>query len=187
MHERLRTSPSRPLQTACGNLVPHTGGVFAKVDPAIAERQVAMAARRAIARTFELMHKLGAKGSWLAFTYVDRRAIDVRDRERSAAADGAGRGGVSARPAGDAACRAGRSGQRAELRHKRRQRWRGRLAGRQHRRRRPGARHRTQRRRAAGRAARAADRRGSPCRDRLRAGFRAGFRPGRQTSKSTRK
>jgi methyltransferase (TIGR00027 family) len=36
----------------------------------------------AIARTFELMHKLGAKGSWLAFTYVDRRAIDVPDAEQ---------------------------------------------------------------------------------------------------------
>jgi methyltransferase (TIGR00027 family) len=36
----------------------------------------------AIASTFDLMAKLGAKGSWLAFTYIDRRAIDAPDGEQ---------------------------------------------------------------------------------------------------------
>jgi methyltransferase (TIGR00027 family) len=36
----------------------------------------------AIARTFDLVSKLGVKGSWPAFTYLDRRAIEVPDGEQ---------------------------------------------------------------------------------------------------------
>jgi methyltransferase (TIGR00027 family) len=35
-----------------------------------------------IASTFELLGRLGANGSWLAFNYLDRRALDVPDGEQ---------------------------------------------------------------------------------------------------------